>query len=539
MTGIVGSKMGARMSGNGQTPHAAGRTIARMDSPDQTDEDARYRALCSHDARFDGRFFVGVTSTGIYCRPVCRVRTPRRENCRFFDLAAQAEKAGFRPCLRCRPELAPLQRHWSREDASAILIQQATRLLDDPQHWPGDAQGGPAVARLASRLGVSDRHLRRIFEAQIGVSPLQYLLTRRLLTAKQLLADTTLPITQVAQASGFASQRRFHAAFAAHYALNPTQMRRQPGTSGPAGQGTPASVSLSWRPPYDAAALLGFLAERQLPGVENVQTGAGLALQRTVRMEQAGRIHAGWFSARFEPDAHRLRLSVSDSLHAVLPAVIWRVRALFDLDADPQAINSVLHTDFPAADGLRVPGAFDGFELAVRAVLGQQITVAAARTLAVRLVERLGEPIRTGDPALTLFFPTPEVLASVEASVLGALGIVRQRQVALQALARAVLDGRLDLSVHADVHRATQSLLALPGIGPWTAQYIAMRALRWPDAWPAGDVALTKALGLPQHRGAAAQREAARMSGAWRPWRSYAVIRTWAGLHASANTTKD
>ena len=509
-----------------------------MDSP-QTDEDARYRALCSHDARFDGRFFIGVTSTGIYCRPVCRVRTPRRENCRFFDHAAQAEKAGFRPCLRCRPELAPLQRHWSLEDASAILIQQAIRLLDDPQHWLGDRNGGAAVARLAHRLGVSERHLRRIFEAQIGVSPLQYLLTRKLLTAKQLLADTALPITQIAQASGFASQRRFNAAFASHYGMNPTQMRRQPVPGAQTGNGAPTSVSLSWRPPLDATALLGLLAERQLPGVEHVQTGAGLALQRTVRLEQAGRSHTGWFSARFEPDAHRLRLSVSDSLHAVLPAVIWRVRALFDLDADPQAINAVLNPDFPAGDGLRLPGAFDGFELAVRAVLGQQITVAAARTLAVRLTERLGEPISTDNPQLNRLFPTPEVLAGVDASVLGELGIVRQRQAALQALARTVLDGQLDLNAHADVERTTQTLLALPGIGPWTAQYIAMRALRWPDAWPVGDVALTRALGLPQHRGAAAQREAERRSGAWRPWRSYAVIRAWAGLHASANTTQD
>ncbi|MBA4261411.1 MAG: adenosine deaminase [Comamonadaceae bacterium] len=510
-----------------------------MDTAIRTDEDARYRALCSHDARFDGRFFIGVTSTGIYCRPVCRVRTPRRENCRFFDHAAQAEQAGFRPCLRCRPELAPLQRHWSREDASTILFQQATRLLDDPQRWLGDTDGGAGVEQLAARLGVSERHLRRIFEAQMGVSPLQYLLTRKLLSAKQLLADTALPITQIAQASGFASLRRFNAAFASHYGMNPTQMRRQPVPGTQTGNGAPTSVRLSWRPPCDVAALLGFLADRQLPGVEHVQAGAMPGLQRTVRLELAGRSHTGWFSARFEPEAHRLRLNVSDSLHAVLPAVIWRVRALFDLDADPQAINAALHADFPAGDGLRVPGAFDGFELAVRAVLGQQITVAAARTLAGRLVERLGEPIGTDSPALNRLFPTPEVLAGVEAGVLGELGIVRQRQTALQALARALLDSQLDLSPHANVERATQSLLALPGIGPWTAQYIAMRALRWPDAWPVGDVALTQALGLPQHRSAAAQHEAARRSGAWRPWRSYAVIRTWAGLHADANTTKD
>jgi len=525
------------MSGNGQSMHFSGRTIHRMDTATRTNEDARYRALCSHDARFDGRFFIGVTSTGIYCRPVCRVRTPRRENCRFFDLAAQAEQAGFRPCLRCRPELAPMQRHWSLEDASTILVQQATRLLDDPQHWSGDAAEGAAVGRLAARMGVSDRHLRRIFEAQIGVSPLQYLLTRKLLTAKQLLADTALPITQVAQTSGFASLRRFNAAFAAHYGLNPTQMRRQPVPGTQTGRSAPAGVWLSWRPPYDVTAMLGFLATRQLPGVEHVQTRVTPTLHRTVRLELAGHTHTGWLSARFEPEANRLRLSVSDSLHSVLPAVIWRVRALFDLDADPQAIHAVLHPDFPAGDGLRVPGGFDGFELAVRAVLGQQITVAAARTLAVRLTDRLGEAITTDDPSLNRLFPSPDVLARVDASVLGEMGIVRQRQAALQGLARAMLDGQLDLSAHADVERAVQALVALPGIGPWTAQYIAMRALRWPDAWPVGDVALTKALGMLQHRGAPAQREAERLSGAWRPWRSYAVIRIWAGTYAPAPTS--
>ncbi|MCU0927018.1 MAG: helix-turn-helix domain-containing protein [Hydrogenophaga sp.] len=505
---------------------------------DPTDEDARYRALCSHDARFDGRFFVGVTSTGIYCRPVCRVRTPRRENCRFFDHAALAEQAGFRPCLRCRPELAPMQRHWSTEDASAILAQQATRLLDDPQCWSGDAAEGAALPRLAAHMGVSERHLRRVFEAQIGVSPLQYLLTRKLLTAKQLLTDTRLPVTQIAASSGFASQRRFNAAFASHYGMSPTQMRGHQGAP-PLTTERRHRVTLTWRPPFDAAALLGFLAERQLPGVEQVTTGSATALHRTVRLTVAGQVHTGWLSARFEPEQHRLQLSVSEGLHAVLPAVIWRVRALFDLDADPAAINAVLHTDFPTADGLRVPGAFDGFELAVRAILGQQITVAAARTLAARLSERLGETITTDDPTLNRLFPAPEILARIDASVLGELGIVRQRQQALQSLARAVLEGQLDLSAHADVARATQALVALPGIGPWTAQYIAMRALRWPDAWPVGDVALTKALGLPQHRGVTAQREAERLSGAWRPWRSYAVIRTWAGLHASAQPTKE
>jgi AraC family transcriptional regulator of adaptative response / DNA-3-methyladenine glycosylase II len=508
-----------------------------MDTPPRPDDEALYRALCSHDARFDGRLFVGVTSTGIYCRPVCRVRTPRRENCRFFDHAAQAEQAGFRPCLRCRPELAPLQRHWSTEDAAAILAQQATRWLDNPAHWFSDADPAPAMERLSARLGVSARHLRRVFEAQLGVPPLQYLLTRKLLTAKQLLADTRLPIPQVAQSSGFASLRRFNAAVAEHYGLNPSQMRRQPETDR-TGDHSRRPVALTWRPPYDAAAMLRFLGDRQLPGIECVDCGPALTLQRTVQLAHAGRVHAGWFTARLEPDTHRLWLNVSDSLHPALPALIWRVRALFDLDADPQAINALLHADFPAGDGLRVPGAIDGFELAVRAVLGQQISVAAARTLAARLTERLGEPIATGHPQLTRLFPSAETIVHVEAQVLGELGIVRQRQAALQALARATLDGTLDLSAGADPERCTSALIALPGIGPWTAQYIAMRALRWPDAWPLGDVALTQDLGLSDHRSASAHRAAQQRSQRWRPWRSYAVIRAWSGAHVAEETSE-
>jgi len=504
-----------------------------MKTPQRPDDEARYRALCSHDARFDGRLFVGVTSTGIYCRPVCRVRTPRRENCRFFDHAAQAEQAGFRPCLRCRPELAPALRHWSSEDAASILVQQAMRWLDDPQHWSREGLQGTTLARLASRLGVSERHLRRVFETQLGVSPLQYLLTRKLLAAKQLLADTRLPVAQVAQASGFASLRRFNAAFAGHYGLNPTRMRA--GTRSPAGLG-PRPVALSWRPPCDAAALLGFFATRQVPGVEHVHTGPTLLFERTARLTHAGQTHSGWFQVRIEADRQRLLLQASDGLQPALPALIWRVRALFDLDADPQAVNAVLHPDFPSGDGLRLPGAFDGFELAVRAVLGQQITVAAARTLAARLVGRLGEAWETGHPRLSRLFPDALTLARVDPQVLGEIGIVRQRQAALQAIARAVLDGTLDLSAGADPAHCTRVLLALPGIGPWTAHYIAMRALRWPDAWPTGDVALTQALGLPAHRSAAAHRQAEQAAERWRPWRSYAVIRAWAGAHTTAET---
>ncbi|CAN5547267.1 AlkA N-terminal domain-containing protein [soil metagenome] len=486
-------------------------------------DDARYLALKARDARFDGSFFIGVTSTGIYCRPVCKVKVPRRENCRFFGLAAQAENEGFRPCLRCRPELAPQSSGvWSIQDASYILAHQAARLLDEPDAWNGES---PSVEKLAARLGVSDRHVRRIFEAQFGVSPVQYLQTRRLLTAKQLLADTSLPITQVALISGFASVRRFNAAFVEHYKLNPTQLRRE--GSAPAAQGI--NVRLGFRPPYDVQAMMAFFSRRLIQSIEFVNEAPGeMGLGRTLRIESASKVYTGWMAARFDEARSQVTLGVSDSLREVLPVVIRRLRAALDLDADPQAINNALHDSFPLGDGLRVPGAMDGYELAVRAVLGQQITVAAARTLAQRMVNTFGEPIETPWPALTRLFPAPAVLACASGDALGQLGIVKQRQAAIVAIARAVADKRLQLHGGADLHATIAALKELPGIGDWTAQYIAMRALRWPDAFPAGDVALHKALGVQDGKYPAREAEAA--SQAWKPWRSYAVIRAWSKL---------
>jgi AraC family transcriptional regulator of adaptative response / DNA-3-methyladenine glycosylase II len=511
-------------------------------SPDVLESDACYLALKTHDARFDGSFFTAVTSTGIYCRPVCRVKLPRRENCRFFRHAAQAEAEGFRPCLRCRPELAPRPMgtaNWSTEDASRILAQQAARLIDEPDAWTDE---GPGAAQIAARLGVSDRHLRRIFEAQFGVSPLQYLQTRRLLAAKQLIADTRLPMTQVALASGFASVRRFNAAFVEHYGLNPSALRRAGGAEG--GDGRAIEVRLGFRPPYDPNAMLGFFARRALRGVESITAEDGKVptagknakapapaftrLARTLRVQHGAQVHAGWLQLRFDMAREQMLLSVSDSLAPVLPVVISRARAMLDIDADPMAINAALHDAFPHGDGLRVPGTVDGFELAVRAVLGQQITVAAARTLGSRLVEAFGEPIATPVDGLDRLFPTPAAIAAASGDALGQLGIVRQRQAALHALARAAAEGRLPLHAGADVPSTIAALQELPGIGAWTAQYIAMRALRWPDAFPAGDVALQKALGV------STARAASEASQAWRPWRSYAVLRAW---HAPASST--
>ncbi|MDO8278447.1 MAG: AlkA N-terminal domain-containing protein [Burkholderiaceae bacterium] len=488
-------------------------------APGNNTDDACYLALKARDARFDGSFFTGVTSTGIYCRPVCSVRTPRRENCRFFVHAAQAEQAGFRPCLRCRPELAPHALHWSIQDASHMLAQQAARLLDEPDAWGDEA---PSIERLAARLGVSDRHVRRIFEAQFGVSPLQYLQTRRLLSAKQLLADTSLPITRIALISGYASVRRFNAAFVEHYGLNPTQLRRE----GSARNSEGICIRLGYRPPYDVAAMLGFFRRRAIASLEFVSApDAPPCLGRSLRIDALGRAHTGWIEVRFDEARCQAQLTVSDSLCEVLPQVIRRVRATLDLDADPHAVNAVLHASFPTGDGLRVPGAIDGFELAVRAVLGQQVTVAAAHTFTHRLVQHFGAPLAATRAGLTRLFPTPAALAAADGEALGRLGIVRQRQTAIRALARAVAQGELRLHGGVDVPATLDVLKCLPGIGDWTTQYIAMRALRWPDAFPCGDVALQKALGVNGARHPA--RAALAASAAWTPWRSYAVIRAW------------
>ncbi len=507
--------------------------MTRPETP--SPDDACYLAVKARDARFDGSFFTGITSTGIYCRPVCRARTPKRENCRFFPQAALAELAGFRPCLRCRPELAPGQgalgsaaerQAWSMQEASSLLAYQAARLMDSPLNWGTEA---PGVGRLAERLGISDRHLRRIFEAQFGVSPLHYLQTRRLLCAKQLLTDTVLPATQVAYMSGFASVRRFNAAFVAHYGLNPTQLRGKRAAPAKAAAQAGIQVRLAWRPPYDVDAMLGFFSTRQLTGIE-VVTAARKSLARTLRVPGTTQDSAGWLIATLDEAHCRVDLTVSDSLAGVLPQVMASVRALLDLDADPRAINPVLHSYFPDGDGLRLPGTLDGFELAVRAVLGQQITVAAARTLCNRLVARFGEPLTTPVEGLNRLFPSPHTLAAASGDALGQLGIVRQRQGAICALAQAVVAQTLQLHRGADPVKTHANLLALPGIGDWTAHYITMRALGWPDAFPAGDVALQKALGVQQTQRPAQAALAA--SAAWQPWRSYAVIRAWATLPA-------
>jgi AraC family transcriptional regulator, regulatory protein of adaptative response / DNA-3-methyladenine glycosylase II len=472
-----------------------------------------YAAFAAHDARFDGRVFVGVTSTGVYCRPVCRVRTPIARNCRFFANAASAEHAGFRPCLRCRPELAP---GLSLVDSSEVLAHHAARTIEQA------AREGQAMAmpQIAQRLGVTDRHLRRVFAQVHGVSPIDYLTTQRLLLAKQLLTDTTLPVTQVALASGFGSLRRFNAAFVQRYRLQPTSLRKQRDAAG--APGAMPTLRLAWRPPYDVAGVLRFFADRQLSGVEHV---SGLGLRRTIALHHQGERRAGWLSARWMPERNEVALCVAPSLTPAVGVLLQAARQAFDLDADPQRIDPVLATlPGPPAAGMRVPNGFDGWETAVRVVLGQQVTVAAARTLVQRLVQRFGEPITTPFAELNRLFPTAGVIAQADAEAIGTLGIVRQRVRALQALATEVYEGRITLNRAAPLQATLDALRALPGIGEWTAQLVAMRALAWPDAFPASDIGMLNALHTRDPA------EAARRAEAWRPWRAYAVIALWQTL---------
>jgi AraC family transcriptional regulator of adaptative response / DNA-3-methyladenine glycosylase II len=478
-----------------------------------------YRALASHDARFDGVFFVGVTTTRIYCRPICVTRPVRRENCRFFPSAAAAEREGFRPCLRCRPELAPGN---APCDAVGRVARAAAARIEG-----GALDDGGGLEVLAGELGLSSRQLRRAVRKELGVSPVELVQTRRLLLAKQLLAETRLPIIQVAFASGFASVRRFNALFQSRYRLTPSQVRRRKDRWA---ADESVHLRLSYRPPLAWTEMLRFVHDRVLAGVESVVDRAYL---RTVALGK----HRGWL--RIEPldGQHVLMAEMSTSLVPVLAPLLGRLRNLFDLNARPDIIASHLESDArigPAirrCPGLRVPGAFSGFELAVRAILGQQVTVRAASTLAGRLSAALGEPLLTPWPGLSRLSPTAERLGDADVAKLTALGITRRRAECLRALARAVADGRLSLEPGPTPEKTIDRLLELPGVGPWTAHYITMRAGRWPDAFPHDDLGLRKATGEPSARGVR------QLAEAWRPWRAYAAMHLWNTL--SDNPVED
>ncbi len=475
------------------------------------DSDICYRALSARDPRFDGLFFVGVTTTRIYCRPICPARTPGRDRCQFFPSAAAAEQARFRPCLRCRPELAP-------GNAPVDAVGRTARLAA-VRIGAGVMNDDGTLETLAEEMGVSSRHLRRVLQQELGVSPVELAQTHRLLLAKQLLTETSLPIIDVAFASGFASVRRFNALFRSRYRLTPRDLRR---SNGKGTQDESIRLTLAYRPPLDWDTMLHFLEGRAVASVEAV---VGRAYLRTVELDGL----RGWVKVEPAPGRNALRVEVPISLAGALPHLLAKLRNLFDLDARPDVIANHLGRDPHLAEGvssrpgLRVPGAFNGFELAVRAVLGQQVSVRAATTLSCRFAAAFGEPIDTPYPALSRLSPTPARVASAGVNELTGLGLVSARAECIRGLARAVSERRVSLETGPDPVACIDQLVALPGIGAWTAHYIAMRVLRWPDAFPHSDLGLRKALG------GRAPREVLALAEGWRPWRSYAAMHLWNG----------
>jgi AraC family transcriptional regulator of adaptative response / DNA-3-methyladenine glycosylase II len=483
-----------------------------------------YEALKSRDRRFEGRFVVAVRTTGIYCRPGCPARTPRRDHVRFYATPAAAEDAGFRPCLRCRPETAPRSAAWQGTQAT---VTRALRLL---AHEPEAAQD---LARLAGRLGIGPRHLRRLFREHVGASPRAVVQSRRAHFARRLLEETNLPLETIAVTAGYGSARRFRASIGSAFGRAPQELRRPRAATASrsdTGEEKPIELTLPYVPPYDWDAVLAYRAARAIPGVETVDDG---------RYRRS--IDGGVLEVEPAPAGTRMNDRPSLVLRLWLPEangldrLVARARRMLDLEADPLAIADHLGHDRALArrvtrsPGMRIPGAWDPFELAVRAVLGQQVSVAAATTLAGRLVTSFGAPLaapRAG--GLTHVFPPAARLAEAGEGRIQAIGLTRSRAATLAGLARAAADGTLVLDGARGLEATIEGLCALPGIGPWTAHYVALRGLLEPDAFPAGDLGLRKALAP---RGGAPLSEAALLARAerWRPWRGYAAIHLWHG----------
>ena len=483
------------------------------------------RARLSRDGRFDGLFFTAVRSTGIYCRPVCPAPAPKPGNVSYLASAAAAEAAGYRPCLRCRPELSPGQGGWRRGES---LLARALALIED------GALAQAPLAVLAQRLAVGERHLRRLFQQQLGVSPGAVHGTRRRLFAKQLLTETRLPVTEVALAAGFSSLRRFNDDFRQAYGMSPSKLRRHGADSDSAAPGSQAlTLRLAYRPPFDFDASLEFLRQRALAGIERVSDGGYERAIGTAQAPASLRVSA-WPGAEPALALHLQGLPASQ-----LQATVRRVRRMFDLDAEPERIAATLSADpvlrplLRQRPGLRLVSGWDGFEIAIRAVIGQQISVAAARTVTGRLLARHGVSLPPHAPGgFRHLFPDAATLAGAG---LSGLGLTGRRIATVQAMATALADGRLALSADAGLERFIADWTALPGIGDWTANYIALRALGHPDAFPAGDLVLRRQLAgggatLPEA-------DARQRAEAWRPWRGYAVLHLWRQAATSATGT--
>jgi AraC family transcriptional regulator of adaptative response / DNA-3-methyladenine glycosylase II len=474
-----------------------------------------YRAVESRDNRFDGWIYLGVTSTGVYCRPSCPAVSPKRANMRFYRSSAAAQRAGFRACKRCRPDASPGSPEWN---ARADVVARAMRMIGD---GVVDRDG---VAGLAARLGYSVRQLNRLVSSELGAGPLALARAQRAQTARTLIETTELGFAEVAFAAGFASVRQFNETVREVFALTPRELRRRRGKPLAAGPGTIA-LRLPYRAPMEIGALFAFFATRAIAGVEEV--AAGGAYRRTLRLPHGTAI------AGLAPGEACVQCSLRLADVRDLGVAVARCRRLLDLDADPVAVASVLARDpllaplVTAHPGLRVPGCVEGTEIVVRAVLGQQISVAAARTHAARLVRRHGEALSAPDGSLTHVFPTAGALAEAADDV---LAMPERRKQTLRGVCAALRDGLVELDPGADRERVRRDLLALPGIGPWTVEYVAMRALGDPDAFPAGDLGVLhglRALGVE-----AGAREAESRSQAWRPFRAYTVLHLWQALES-------
>jgi AraC family transcriptional regulator of adaptative response / DNA-3-methyladenine glycosylase II len=500
------------------------------------DPEACYRALSARDARFDGLFFTAVNTTGVYCRPVCAVKTPRRSSCQFFATAAKAEGAGFRPCLRCRPELAPYA-------VQQGLAHAVWRRIASGAIGAADCGDSPSsLERMAEEVGLSSRQLRRVLVAEFGVTPVELAQTHRLLFAKKLLHETGMTMAEIAFAAGFGSVRRFNALFASRYGMAPSAIRRR-GSASHVEQASMA-VRLAYRPPYAWPEILAYFGARTIPGVESVSTGGADpgkpdvdgAYVRSVRIGE----HSGWLRVTHLPSRNCIEVQLAPSLGPVMMPLLSRLRNQFDVDANPAVIDAHLASDPILADairrtpGLRVPGAFDAFELVVRAVLGQQVSVAGASTLAGRLVARFGSATATPFESVTRHFPLAGELAVVAPESIAAIGLPAARGRTLQSLSAFAAEGGLNMAPGTTLDEAVKKLKTIKGIGDWTAHYVALRVHRYPDAFPAGDLGLQKAAGRLAGPGSGAsltESGLAALAQSWSPWRGYAALRLWQSLH--------
>ena len=475
-----------------------------------------YEAFKSKDPRFDGQFFVGVLSTGIYCRPVCKARLPKLENCNFYKTAAEAEKVGFRPCLQCRPEIAP---GFAPIDSTASIARRAAKMIEE------NCDGEISIAQIAEKLGCTDRHLRRAFMKEYNVSPVWYRQSCRLLLAKNLLTDTNLFVLDVAMASGFGSLRRFNDLFKKQYGLSPSHFRKE--IKNDVCGKEDFSILIGYRPPYRWEEILSFLEPRSIPGVEAIKNNKYF---RTVHIKSNNKIdYYGTIQVENKPEKNGVSVTISYSLLLVLPQIISKVKNLFDLYCEPSAVYETLsgmnetHPDICKL-GTRLPGCFDVFEMSVRAVLGQQITIKAATTLAGRFAESFGKPIETDIEGLDFVFPSTEdiiLLGNPIENYLGSIGIIASRAKTILSLANVIESNEIEIENSLDPEKSIKELIKLPGIGIWTAEYIAMRAMGFTDAFPYTDLGIKKAL-APR-----TQKEILKLSESWRPWRAYATINLW------------